>query len=47
MRILILGATGMLGHRLCQLLSEHTDVWATSRMEAPAHPMLGTLQRAG
>lgn len=43
MRILILGATGMLGHRLCQLLPERMDVWATSRTEAPTHPMLRTL----
>ena len=42
MRILILGANGMLGHRLCQLLPERMDVWATTRTESPA-PMLGTL----
>jgi dTDP-4-dehydrorhamnose reductase len=43
MRILILGATGMLGHRLCQLLSERLEIWATSRTESQAHPMLGML----
>lgn len=42
MRILILGASGMLGHRLCQLLPERMDVWATTRTEAPGS-MLETL----
>lgn len=31
MRVLILGATGMLGHKLYQLLSRHHDVYGTVR----------------
>jgi dTDP-4-dehydrorhamnose reductase len=31
MRILILGGSGMLGHQLCQILSERMEVWATFR----------------
>ena len=34
MRVLIFGGNGMLGHRLCRLLSERMDLWATFR-EAP------------
>ncbi len=34
-RVLIFGGNGMLGHRLCCLLSERMDLWATFR-EAPA-----------
>ena len=29
MRILILGASGMLGHRICQLLAEQFEIWGT------------------
>src|SRR5690242_21034823 len=39
MRILILGANGMLGHQLCRLLPERMDVWATARAESLSHPM--------
>jgi len=31
MRALILGGNGMLGHRLCQLLSERMELWASFR----------------
>ena len=31
MRVLVLGASGMLGHKLCQVLRPDFDVWATSR----------------
>jgi len=31
MRVLILGGTGMLGHKLCQTLKERFDVWVTVR----------------
>ena len=31
MRVLVLGGSGMLGHRLCARLSEETDTWATFR----------------
>ncbi len=31
MRILILGASGMLGHRLCHLLADRFEVWGTFR----------------
>jgi dTDP-4-dehydrorhamnose reductase len=31
MRVLILGAGGMLGHKLCQVLAEQMEVWATFR----------------
>ncbi|HRJ59267.1 MAG TPA: SDR family oxidoreductase [Anaerolineales bacterium] len=34
MQILILGGNGMLGHRLCQMLSRRFDVWATFRGDA-------------
>jgi dTDP-4-dehydrorhamnose reductase len=33
MKILILGASGMLGHQLCRTLSERFDIWATLRGE--------------
>lgn len=36
MRILILGATGMLGHRLMIELSKHHEVWGTYRDNIPA-----------
>lgn len=31
MRVLVLGATGMLGHKTCQVLASEVDVWATTR----------------
>jgi dTDP-4-dehydrorhamnose reductase len=33
MKLLILGAGGMLGHQLCRTLSERFDIWATLRGE--------------
>lgn len=33
MRVLVLGATGMLGHKLCQVLRERFETWATVRRE--------------
>lgn len=35
MRVLVLGGSGMLGHRLCRVLSARMETWATFR-EAPA-----------
>lgn len=29
MRVLVMGGNGMLGHQLCRLLPERTDLWAT------------------
>ncbi len=43
MRILILGATGMLGHKLIQVLSQQFDVYATVRHSTEAfggHPVI-------
>jgi dTDP-4-dehydrorhamnose reductase len=40
MKTLILGANGMLGHRLCQLLSERMEIWGTIRTEPSANPAL-------
>jgi dTDP-4-dehydrorhamnose reductase len=34
MRVLILGATGMLGHKLCQLYRSRFDTWATVRTKS-------------
>lgn len=33
MRVLILGGNGMLGHKLCQLLPDRMEVWATLRVK--------------
>jgi dTDP-4-dehydrorhamnose reductase len=40
MRVLILGANGMLGHQLYRLLSERMDIWGTTRTEPAKYPML-------
>ncbi len=43
MRILILGATGMLGHKLVQVFSQQFDVYATARNSTAAfagHPVI-------
>jgi dTDP-4-dehydrorhamnose reductase len=37
-RVLILGGTGMLGHKLCQTLGSQFDVFATFRSAAPSLP---------
>jgi dTDP-4-dehydrorhamnose reductase len=33
MKVLVFGATGMLGHRLCQVLTNRFEVWATFRQK--------------
>ena len=33
MRVLILGAGGMLGHQLCRILGDRYEIWATFRGE--------------
>ena len=38
MRVLVLGGTGMLGHKLCQVLSRELVVFATFRSAAPPLP---------
>ena len=43
MKTLVLGANGMLGHRLCQILSGRMDIWGTTRMELSKNSMLGML----
>lgn len=40
MRILILGGSGMLGHKLCAILAERADVWATFRNDPTRSPFL-------
>jgi dTDP-4-dehydrorhamnose reductase len=42
MNILVLGATGMLGHRLWLDLSPHAQVWATIRGRASFYPLAHT-----
>ena len=34
MRVLVLGGSGMLGHRLCRVLSARVETWATFRKDA-------------
>ena len=29
MKLLVLGAAGMLGHRICRLLGEQFEIWGT------------------
>lgn len=41
MRVLILGATGMLGHKLWQLYSRRFDTWVTVRSAHTAHSRYG------
>ena len=46
MKVLVLGATGMLGHKLMQIFSERFDVTGTVRASASSyknHPVLGGL----
>jgi dTDP-4-dehydrorhamnose reductase len=46
MRVLIIGGTGMLGHKLCQLLSESHETFATFRREVPDVPaVFGRIQK--
>ena len=41
MRLLILGASGMLGHKLCQVYRDRFDVWCTVRSNAHAVAQYG------
>lgn len=50
MKILVLGATGMLGHKLMQVLSRSYDVFGTVRGKSASyecHPILGGLSLCG
>jgi dTDP-4-dehydrorhamnose reductase len=50
MRVLILGATGMLGHKLLQTLARRCEATGTVRADAAAwrrHPVLGPLNLVG
>ena len=50
MRTLVLGGSGMLGHKLSQVLSERVEVYATIRgdeTEYATHPVLGKLRLIG
>jgi dTDP-4-dehydrorhamnose reductase len=50
MRVLILGATGMLGHKLMQVMSAHFDVTGTVRGspgQYSGHPLLGDMNLIG
>ena len=40
MRVLVLGGNGMLGHKLCQILPNQMDVWATIRGGTVNHEFL-------
>ncbi|MBM3145942.1 MAG: SDR family oxidoreductase [Chloroflexi bacterium] len=40
MRVLILGGNGMLGHKLCQILPDQMDVWATFQADSVRHDFL-------
>jgi dTDP-4-dehydrorhamnose reductase len=40
MKILIFGGNGMLGHKLCQILPKHMDVWAAVRTDFVGHEFL-------
>jgi len=40
MRVLIFGGNGMLGHKLCQILSGQMEVWATFRTDDVGHEYL-------
>jgi len=44
MRVLVLGGLGMLGHKLCQVLSGEMDVWATVRRGADVLCSTGILE---
>lgn len=43
MRVLILGAGGMLGHKLCQVLADRVNVWGTLRKGAETFRTLNIL----
>lgn len=40
MKVLVFGGSGMLGHKLCQILSAQMDVWTTVRADSMAHRFL-------
>ncbi|MBC8503623.1 MAG: SDR family oxidoreductase [Chloroflexi bacterium] len=40
MRVLVLGGNGMLGHKLCQILLNQMDVWATFQGDTVSHEFL-------
>lgn len=42
MRVLVLGGNGMLGHKLCQILPNQMDVWATIHGDTVNHEFLST-----
>lgn len=44
-RVLILGGTGMLGHKLWQLLRSRVDTWVTVRRQFDAYARLGLFDR--
>ena len=47
MRVLILGATGMLGHKLAQVLAQRFEIYGTIRSNQSSyqdHPILGKIQ---
>lgn len=41
MRVLVLGGAGMLGHKVCQVLGDHVEVWVTVRADAGRYAELG------
>src|SRR5947209_1620685 len=47
MKILILGGTGMLGHKLFQVLSENVETFATLRQPATRHPLFDPARLVG
>lgn len=40
MKVLVFGGSGMLGHKLCQILSAQMDVWTAVRADSMAHRFL-------
>lgn len=46
MRVLILGGSGLLGHKLCQILRDRFEVYATVRRDAPYYARFGLLDPA-
>src|SRR5690348_2175099 len=45
MRILIFGASGMLGHKLVQVLSSNNDVYGTFHHGSVEHPSLDSIPK--
>lgn len=45
MKVLILGANGMLGHKLCQVLTRRMEIWGTVRGRAGDYQALETFGR--